>query len=74
MEGADRNEIKLAAAGGGRDRDRTGNLIIANDALSQLSYAPIIRRSRDEIKPQREADVNPFTSARCHAIFLGHED
>src|SRR5260221_14352326 len=25
---------------GGRDRDRTGDLIVANDALSQLSYSP----------------------------------
>ncbi len=34
------------AADGGRDGDRTHHLIIANDALSQLSYAPIIRRGR----------------------------
>ena len=26
---------------GGPDRDRTGDLIVANDALSQLSYRPI---------------------------------
>ena len=26
---------------GGRDRDRTGDLIVANDALSQLSYRPL---------------------------------
>ncbi len=25
---------------GGPDRDRTGDLIVANDALSQLSYRP----------------------------------
>ena len=25
---------------GGRDRDRTDGLIVANDALSQLSYSP----------------------------------
>jgi hypothetical protein len=25
---------------GGRDRGRTGDLIVANDALSQLSYSP----------------------------------
>ena len=38
------NRILLAARGqyddGGRDRDRTGDLIVANDALSQLSYSP----------------------------------
>ncbi len=26
--------------GGGADRDRTDDLVIANDALSQLSYGP----------------------------------
>jgi hypothetical protein len=31
---------KLATAGGAR-RDRTADLIIANDALSQLSYGPV---------------------------------
>jgi hypothetical protein len=28
---------------GGRDRGRTGDLIVANDALSQLSYSPTVR-------------------------------
>lgn len=36
-----------AAAHGGSEGDRTLNLVIANDALSQLSYAPIIRRGRE---------------------------
>ena len=26
---------------GGRDRDRTGDLLVANEALSQLSYSPM---------------------------------
>ena len=30
---------------GGRDRDRTGDLIVANDALSQLSYSPTSNNS-----------------------------
>jgi hypothetical protein len=29
---------------GGRDRDRTGDLLVANEALSQLSYSPIPSR------------------------------
>ena len=29
-----------ANAGGGADRDRTGGLLVANQALSQLSYSP----------------------------------
>jgi hypothetical protein len=28
------------AADGGAERDRTADLVIANDALSQLSYSP----------------------------------
>jgi hypothetical protein len=27
---------------GGADRDRTGGLLVANQALSQLSYSPIL--------------------------------
>ena len=29
---------------GGAGRDRTGDLIVANDALSQLSYSPTLPR------------------------------
>jgi hypothetical protein len=29
---------------GGASRDRTDDLIVANDALSQLSYSPLRRR------------------------------
>jgi hypothetical protein len=32
---------------GGRDRDRTGDLIVANDALSQLSYSPTSSNTRN---------------------------
>ena len=31
---------------GGASRDRTDDLIVANDALSQLSYSPTFRRNR----------------------------
>ena len=37
-------EPKLAKAGGAR-RDRTADLVIANDALSQLSYGPVMAAS-----------------------------
>ena len=30
---------------GGADRDRTGGLLVANQALSQLSYSPIAQQS-----------------------------
>ena len=36
--------IEPAGACGG-DRDRTGDLIVANDALSQLSYTPTAGRA-----------------------------
>ena len=32
--------IKLVLIIGGADRDRTGGLLVANQALSQLSYSP----------------------------------
>ena len=32
---------QLTADSGGADRDRTGGLLVANQALSQLSYSPI---------------------------------
>ena len=41
---------KRAKAGGAR-RDRTADLVIANDALSQLSYGP---RSSGEMSPLRK--------------------
>ena len=31
---------------GGANRDRTGDLLVANQALSQLSYGPLIRGAR----------------------------
>ena len=31
-------------SGGGADRDRTGGLLVANQALSQLSYSPNFSR------------------------------
>jgi hypothetical protein len=47
---------------GGRDRDRTGDLIVANDALSQLSYSPTSSNVRnfsrvEEKIPTREEFV-----------------
>ena len=35
--GAAKNRVKF----GGASRDRTDGLVVANDALSQLSYSPI---------------------------------
>jgi hypothetical protein len=38
-EGGEAN-AQLTEKIGGRDRDRTGDLLVANEALSQLSYSP----------------------------------
>jgi hypothetical protein len=32
---------------GGASRDRTGDLLLAKQALSQLSYGPLVRSTRD---------------------------
>ena len=37
-----RFSIPVQAGHGGADRDRTDDLVIANDALSQLSYGPTV--------------------------------
>jgi hypothetical protein len=35
-----RKTVTFDGKGGGAERDRTADLVIANDALSQLSYSP----------------------------------
>ncbi len=40
--------------GGGAERDRTADLLIANEALSQLSYSPAMRGLKSS---QGEAQV-----------------
>jgi len=37
---ADNRDMQVIEKIGGRDRDRTGDLLVANEALSQLSYSP----------------------------------
>src|ERR1700747_3127694 len=44
---------------GGRDRGRTGDLIVANDALSQLSYSPTssvckFNKGQESFQPWKE--------------------
>ena len=41
---------------GGAERDRTADLVIANDALSQLSYGPVPGRSPGEKLTRRPAE------------------
>jgi hypothetical protein len=44
---AEPKQARPAKAGGAR-RDRTADLVIANDALSQLSYGPLRDRLESE--------------------------
>ena len=42
---------------GGADRDRTGGLLVANQALSQLSYSPIeLGASSRELRANQDSD------------------
>ena len=42
MDGGD---LETANESGGADRDRTGDLMLAKHALSQLSYSPMLAAS-----------------------------
>src|ERR1700747_643577 len=44
---------------GGADRDRTGGLLVANQALSQLSYSPIPQRSGVRIQGSAKSLLIP---------------
>ena len=43
---AGQSSSKIAAEAGGANRDRTGDLLVANQTLSQLSYGPDKRKLR----------------------------
>src|SRR5262245_11403146 len=56
---------------GGDDRDRTGDLLVANEALSQLSYIPTCRWTSENWR--RERDSNPrstFMLTRFPTVLL----
>src|SRR3954464_5273168 len=54
---AEQKQAQPAKAGGAR-RDRTADLVIANDALSQLSYGPL--RDRLDVRDDGQQSA-PFT-------------
>src|SRR6266496_2699044 len=57
------------ASVGGAGRDRTGDLIVANDALSQLSYSP----TRDDTGILSFArHVTGSRRKRCKPLFPGY--
>ena len=51
-------QLKLGGAG----RDRTGDLLNANQALSQLSYSPLIRKisNRGRLDADRKTSSRPI--------------
>jgi hypothetical protein len=51
-----KDKIFFSREFGGRDRDRTCDLVVANDALSQLSYTPT---SGNELNFSRGVGENP---------------
>jgi hypothetical protein len=54
----------VEAPNGGGERDRTDDLLLAKQALSQLSYTPLPEDRSSEI---RTAEFLPFcASAFCH--------
>jgi hypothetical protein len=40
-------EVRFSKSPGGANRDRTGDLLLAKQALSQLSYGPLLIRGRN---------------------------
>ena len=50
---------------GGADRDRTGDLLLAKQALSQLSYGPGIRSQKSEVRKAEVSKHEP-EAARIH--------
>ena len=53
-----RRPKRMIPAGGAR-RDRTDDLLLAKQALSQLSYGPVSRDQRSEISNQSLAGLKP---------------
>jgi hypothetical protein len=60
----------LQSAPGGADRDRTGDLLLAKQALSQLSYGPGIRSQMSlnpACQPKPQAYLSPLPPRRASA-------
>jgi hypothetical protein len=57
---------------GGAGRDRTGDLLNANQALSQLSYSPIRPRTRDRKSNRGQLDTE--TMRQAHGLFRKLEE
>jgi hypothetical protein len=52
----------------GADRDRTDGLLVANEALSQLSYSPMTLKSTLQDTKLTSSSQAPITHA-CHLAF-----
>jgi hypothetical protein len=54
-----RRKLNVHCPLSGDDRDRTGNLLVANQALSQLSYVPILRKAVETFGPEQGGISRP---------------
>jgi hypothetical protein len=61
---AEGGETEIIFGVGGRDRGRTGDLIVANDALSQLSYSPT--SSREILTRTWKFEIRGSKSKTCN--------
>src|SRR5216684_5180424 len=60
------HRTSIADFSGGADRDRTGGLLVANQALSQLSYSP--KFQHPALSRQRLAKPARMMSAECQVL------
>ena len=48
----------LKIQNGGADRDQTDDLVVANDALYQLSYCPVWKGSSLKLPPRKSTPIS----------------
>ena len=68
--------MSVNSAPGGADRDRTGDLLLAKQALSQLSYGPKARCQRPGIRrpPRDAATLMPDPCPLASGLWWARED
>ena len=70
MEGQEQGSEAVDRVFGGRDRDRTGDPLLAKQVLSQLSYTPTARTSIDfraipAVRKLLERILDPLSYENC---------
>ena len=64
------NEMAMSAPSGGARRDRTDDLLLAKQALSQLSYGPV-RNQKSVIRYQEHCGFRFLISDNCPLTLVG---